>query len=201
MKLVTRWPVATVDKFYTSQWKDVDGSVAPCYCDDLPDDSYTCPCEIPCNGPECSPIKLTRILPQNVLCDNEYQVSWSEIKGMGWLDGRIIKVNLWDVTNLNYFRVTYYRGPKHITSWDEIVPLPDSFMHVLGYVIAAHVVPLYGIMMQQQDLNYRSIARKELDFLKMADNVFPESTRFDPNYPMISKPQPNPVGMWQYVLP
>ena len=57
------------------------------------------------------------------------------------------------------------------------------------------VVPLYGIMMQQQDLNYRSLARKELDYMKMADNIFPESTRFSPSYPAISKPQPNPVGM------
>ena len=50
MKLITRWPIATVDKFYTAQWKDVDGSIAPCYCEDeLPDDTYTCPCDIPCN--------------------------------------------------------------------------------------------------------------------------------------------------------
>ena len=50
-------------------------------------------------------------------------------------------------------------------------------------------------MMAQQDLNYRSIARKELDFMKMADNVFPDSTRFDPSYPFAEKAQPNPVGM------
>ena len=55
--------------------------------------------------------------------------------------------------------------------------------------------------MQQQDLNYRSIARKELDYLKMADNVFPEKTRFDPAYPTVAKQQPNPVGMGMYVLP
>ena len=62
-------------------------------------------------------------------------------------------------------------------------------------MIAAMVVPLYGIMMQQQDLNYRSLAKKELDSLKMADNVFPHSIRFDPNYPVMEHAQPNPVGM------
>ena len=202
MKLITRWPVATVDKFFLSQWKDVDGTIRPCDCaDDLPDDTYTCPCEIPCNWPECQPIKMRRVLPQNVLCENEYQVSWSEIKWMWGLDWRIIKVNLADVTNVNSLFVTYYRGPKHITGRDDIVPIPDSFMHILWYIIAAHTVPLYGIMMAQQDLNYRSIARKELDFMKMADNVFPDSTRFDPSYPFAEKAQPNPVGMWQYVLP
>jgi hypothetical protein len=35
----------------------------------------------------------------------------------------------------------------------------------------------------------------------MADNVFPDSVRFDPSYPAIAKAQPNPVGMWQYILP
>lgn len=202
MKLVTRRPVATVDKFYSAQRKDVDGTIAPCACeDDLPDDTYTCPCEVPCDAPECQPLQMRRVLPQNVLCNNEYQVSWSEILWMWGMDWRIIKVNLQDVTNLNYLFVTYYRGPKHITSRDEIVPIPDSYMHILGFIMAAIVVPLYGIMMQQQDLNYRSLARKELDYMKMADNIFPSSARFDPNYPAISKPTPNPVWMWQYVLP
>ena len=62
-------------------------------------------------------------------------------------------------------------------------------------MIAAICVPLYGIMMQQQDLNYRSLAKKELDSLKMADNVFPDQVRFDPQYPVFERAQPNPVGM------
>ena len=62
-------------------------------------------------------------------------------------------------------------------------------------MMAAMIVPLMGIMMQQQDLNYRSLAKKELDSLKMADNVFPQRAEFSPDYPFAAKAQPNPVGM------
>jgi len=56
-------------------------------------------------------------------------------------------------------------------------------MFILALFIAAQVVPLYGIFMEQQDLNYLSQARKELDALKQQDNIFPKDMRFNPSYP------------------
>jgi len=111
MKLVTRHPVQTVDKFYTGQRVDVDSTTQACTCEDnLPDDEEMClPCqyETPCQ-PNCRELPLTRILPNNQLCLNEYQVSGSEIKGMGGLNGRIIKVNIqqpgYDALWVTYFR-------------------------------------------------------------------------------------------------
>ena len=90
--------------------------------------------------------------------------------------------------------VTYFRGVKHVTGRDDPIPLPDNFMHVLALLIAAQIVPLYGIMMEQQDLNYLALARKELDALKMQDNIFPKDMRFNPNYPFSGEQSmPNPA--------
>ena len=59
-------------------------------------------------------------------------------------------------------------------------------MTAFGYFIASIIVPMYGIMMQQQDLTYSSLARKQLDELKMADNDFPPEVRFNEEYPLES---------------
>ena len=73
-------------------------------------------------------------------------------------------------------------------TFDDIIPLPDTFMHVFGLVCAALIAPIYGAMMQQQDMNRRAIARKELDNFKAADNIAPREIRFDNNYPFEQTP-------------
>lgn len=194
MRLVTRRPIQTVDKFWTWQWKDVEWSIAPCYCPDMEDDETCCACECPC-PPVCEDLKMTRVSPQNQLCDYEYKIAWSEIKWMWWLNGRIIHINV--PLTVSWLRVTYRRWVKHITSRDEIIPLPDNFMNVLWLAIAASCVPLYWIMMQQQDLNYWSLFRKELDYLKKQDNVFPQKVVFNESYPF-SWEQNNLYATWQW---
>ena len=71
-----------------------------------------------------------------------------------------------------------------MVSFDDILPFPDSFITARAYFVAWSITPMYGIMMQQQDLSYISIARKELDSLKMWDNIFHDNIRFDAEYPM-----------------
>ncbi len=182
LRLVTRQPINTVDKFFSSNWNDIENSLRPCECEfDIEDVvCWTgCDCE-----PACTPVKLKKIRPQNSLCAGEFKVAWSELAGAGWLNGRIIHVYLQHP--VEQLRVTYWRGVKHVTTFDEIVPLPDSFMTAFGYFIASIIVPMYGIMMQQQDLTYSSLARKQLDELKMADNDFPPEVRFNEEYPLES---------------
>ena len=111
---------------------------------------------------------------------------------MGGLNGRIIKVNLMEEPTA--LRVTYFRGVKHVVNRDDIVPIPDNFIHVLALLVAAQIVPLYGIMLENQELNYLSQARKELDALKMQDNIFPSDMRFNPAYPFSGEQSmPNPA--------
>ena len=110
------------------------------------------------------------------------------------MNGRIIKVNIQN-SGLSALRVTYFRGVKHVTQWDDVIPLPDNFIHILALFVAAQIVPLYGIMMEQQDLNYLSLARKELDALKAQDNIFPKDMRFNPSYPFTGEQTGMPTGM------
>ena len=83
LKLITTYPVQTVDKFYTGQWVDMDSTAQACACEDnLPDDEEiccACDCDFSCL-PNCRQLDMKRILPNNQLCQNEYQVSGSEIK-------------------------------------------------------------------------------------------------------------------------
>jgi len=196
VRLITDSPINTIDKFWTSQWSDMEWTVEPCTCPDLEDD-IRCECQCTC-GYECKPLQLTHILPQNRLCPNEYQIAGSEIRGMWGLGWRIVRAKLSCPTDVLW--MTYYAAPKHCTSFDDIVPLPDMFMTALSYFVAAQIVPLYGIMMQQQDLNFLTLARKELDSLKMADNIFPQKTQRSDNYPIFWNQTVNTVGMWTQII-
>lgn len=199
LRLVTRWPIQVVDKFRTWERKDVMGTASPCDCPSIEDDSISCWCECFCPS-ECKDLPMVRIHPSNQLCPGEYKVNGSEIKGMWWLQWRIMEVYLpYDVT---WLWVTYYRGPKHVTKRDDIIPVPDNFIHIIWYIIAAQCVPLYGIMMQQQDLNYWSIARKELDYLKKQDNIFPHKMIFNQDYPVTGEQlNSTAAGQWKWIMP
>lgn len=172
--LLARWPVRKIDKFWTSWWKDVDKiQLDKCYCNmNLPDKTITPCCECDCPAP-CSPLNLTEILPQNKLCANSYQISGSYVPGMGGLDGRIVKVDVGSAS-INDLWMTYFCGPIKMEKFDDIVPLPDSFMHVLWWIIAALIIPMDGAWRQQEDLSYYKLYRNELDYLRKHDTIMPE---------------------------
>lgn len=66
---------------------------------------------------------------------------------------------------------------------NDIVPVPDSYVHVLAWIIAATVVPMVGVSRQQEDLTYFSLYRKELDYLRKHDTIVPEEiSRTDIGY-------------------
>ena len=180
--LLSRRPVRKIDKFWTSNWTDVDKIwLDKCYCNmNLPDKIITPCCECNCVE-ECHPLDLKEILPQNKLCAMEYQISWSFIAGMWWLDGRIVKV---DVGTLQVYDLwmTYFCGPVKMEKFSDIVPLPDSFMHVAMWIIAALVIPMYWIARQQEDLSLYSLYRKELDFLRKQDTIFMEKLILPDNH-------------------
>lgn len=78
--------------------------------------------------------------------------------------------------------------------FDDVVPLPDSFMHVVAWIIAGTVVPLAGTARQQEDLNYYSLYRKELDYLRKADNIVPKRIELD--RPVVPTYAPMPQSNW-----
>lgn len=174
--LLSRWPVREIDKFRTWDWTDVD-KYDPDACEwacnmNLPDKIIKPCCECNCIKP-CKPLDLQQILPQNQLCAWQYQISWSPVFGMWWMDWRIVKVDLWD-KDPELLRMTYFCWPLKLETFDDIVPLPDSFMHIVWWIIAALVVPPRWAARSQEDLNYYSLYRKELDSLKAADNMYPK---------------------------
>lgn len=193
-KMITRNPVLKADKFYTFDWKDVENPIQPseswtptdCWdCENLPwivcYESESC-CY---NNPPCKDIELFENLPHNQLCANQFAITWGNQKWMWWLNQRIVHVKL--QYPVSWLWMTYFKWFKHLTSFDDILPIPDAFITPRAYYVAWHITPLYGIMAQQQDLNFMSIARKEMDSLKMADNIWHDNMVFDPNYPLQEK--------------
>jgi len=179
-KLLTQHPIRTVDKFFVSKRIDVEKSATACDINcDLED--VECPFECdPCSPVSCRPIELSWILPNDNLCPWQYQVWWwNFVSELWWIQWSIIRVYL--EIPVDTLWVTYFRWVKHMKSYDDIIPLPDSFITARAYFVAWHIVPMYGIMMQQQDLNYMSLARKELDSLKMWDNIFHKKVIYDEN--------------------
>lgn len=189
--LLSRWPIRTVDKFWTWDWTDVDflkEDACEWACNmNLPDKTIRPCCECNCTKP-CKPLDLKQIHPQNQLCAWQYQISWSFVPWMGWFDWRLVKVDLWNVQP-ELLWMTYYCWPIKLEKYDDIVPLPDSFMPVLWWIIAALVVPPRWAARQQEDLNYYSLYRKELDYLKALDNIYPTEvampeTTYTSQYPI-----------------
>lgn len=180
--LLARWPVRKIDKFWWWNWRDVDKVwLDQCYCNmNLPDKIIKPCCECDCVEP-CSPIELKEILPQNKLCAMEYQISWSFIAGMWWLDGRIVKVDLGNL-KVDDLWMTYFCGPVKMEKFSDIVPLPDSYMQVAVWIIAALVIPMYWIARQQEDLTYYSLYRKELDYLRKQDTIIFEQLNLPDNW-------------------
>lgn len=173
--LLSRWPIRKIDKFWWGNWKDVDKIwTDACFCNlNLPDkDIIPACCECNCTQP-CRPLNLKQILPQNKLCANQYQISGSYIAGMWGLDWRIVKVDLWEEI-VDDLWMTYYCWPVKVEKFTDIIPLPDSFIQVLAWIVWASVVPQQGIARQQEDLTYYSLYRKELDYLRKHDTIVPE---------------------------
>lgn len=172
--LFSRWPVRKIDKFWAGNWTDVDKvGIDPCFCNmNLPDKVIPACCDCYCTTP-CQPLNLVQVLPQNQLCAGQYQVSGWGIAGMWGTDQRIIKVDLGGL-QVDDLWVTYFCGPVKMEKFSDIIPVPDSFIHVLAWIIAATVVPMQGIARQQEDLTYFSLYRKELDYLRKHDTIVPE---------------------------
>lgn len=186
-KLLTKYPVKKVDKFYSTRWQDVESCASACNIDcDIKDPELVC--EMNCWDciANCSNLEMVWILPNDQLCVWQYQI-WGGnfFTELWWQQWKIIRASLkkW----VDTLWLTYFRWVDHLKSFDDIIPLPDSYMTARAYFLAWYVVPLYWIMMQQQDLNYHSIARKELDSLKMGDNIRHDKVRFaDDKYPTVT---------------
>ena len=180
--LLSRRPVRKIDKFWWWNWKDVDKvGIDKCYCDmNLPDKIIKPCCECNCFE-ECKPLPLKEILPQNKLCAMEYQISGSFIAGMWGMDGRIVKVDLGNLA-IDDLWMTYFCGPVKMEKFDDIVPLPDTYMQVAMWIIAALVVPMYWVARQQEDLTYYSLYRKELDYLRKHDTIVMEKLTIPQNH-------------------
>ena len=179
--LLSRWPVRKIDKFWWWQWTDVDKVwLDKCYCNmNLPEKVITPCCVCDCVTP-CQPLDLKQILPQNNLCPWTYQISWSFIAWMWWLDWRIVKVDLWNQV-VNDLWMSYFCGPVKMEKFSDIIPLPDSFIHVLAWIVWASVIPQQWIARQQEDLTYYSLYRKELDYLRKQDTIVPETLELPDN--------------------
>ena len=180
--LLSRRPVRKIDKFWWGNWKDVDKVwLDKCYCNlNLPDKEIISPCcECNCTVP-CEPLDLKQILPQNKLCAYQYQISWSFIAWMWWLDWRIVKVDLWDL-HIDDLWMSYFCWPVKMEKFSDIIPLPDSFIQVLVWIVWATVIPQQWIARQQEDLTYYSLYRKELDYLRKQDTIVPETVEIPDN--------------------
>ncbi len=177
-KLLTKHPVKKIDKFFSTRWVDVEKWATACNMDcDLKDPELLCQYDCGECLVSCSPMEMAWVLPNNQLCVWQYQIWWwNFVPELWWQQWKIIRASLpkW----VDTFWVTYFRWVEHMKSFDDIIPLPDSFITARAYFMAWYVVPLYWIMMQQQDLNYMSLARKELDSLKMWDNIRHEKIKY-----------------------
>lgn len=183
----TRRPVRMVDEFWTSKRNDVyDLQEDKCYCDmNLPEDTWiikSCACECDCFAP-CESLELKQIRPHANLCPWTFQIAWWFTKWMWWLDWQIVRVNTWINQDI-WLWMTYYCWPTKVSKPDDQVPIPDSFMHLAAKIIAANCMPMTWEQREQDDLQYYSTFRREMECLVKQDPEFPKfvETKSNPNY-------------------
>ena len=189
--LITTYPIVEIDKFRTGKMTPINWVASACDCPQpVPN---PCPETVPqhhccgCHSCYCECTNweehtYTKVLPQNKLCSGEYQVSGWDNPWMWWLSWRIIKVK--PHCNTAWLRVTYYRGPNFIKTFDDIVPLPQSRVAtVLPFLMASFV----NI---DRSAFFAWLYAKKIADLKNQDNIFPKTMVFDPNYPF--------YGTWNF---
>lgn len=183
----TRRPVRMVDEFWTSKRNDVyDLQEDKCYCDmNLPEDTWiikSCACDCDCFAP-CESLELKQIRPHANLCPWTFQIAWWFTKWMWWLDWQIVRVNTWINQDI-WLWMTYYCWPTKVSKPDDQVPIPDSFMHLAAKIIAANCMPMTWEQREQDDLQYYSTFRREMECLVKQDPEFPKfvETKSNPNY-------------------
>lgn len=183
----TRRPVRMVDEFWTSKRNDVyDLQEDKCYCDmNLPEDTWiikSCACECDCFAP-CESLELKQIRPHANLCPWTFQIAWWFTKWMWWLDWQIVRVNTWINQDI-WLWMTYYCWPTKVSKPNDQVPIPDSFMHLAAKIIAANCMPMTWEQREQDDLQYYSTFRREMECLVKQDPEFPKfvETKSNPNY-------------------
>lgn len=193
----TRRPVRMIDEFWTSKWNDVYNlQEDKCYCDmNLPDTWIikSCACDCECRAP-CEPLDLKKIRPQANLCPWTYQIAWWFTKWMWWLDWQIVRVNTW--LNKDFWLwLTYYCWPLKVTKETDQMPIPDSFMHIAAKIIAANCMPMSWETREQDDLQYYSTVRRELECLVKQDPEFPAKVEFKAN-PNLKQAKVRPEDLW-----
>ena len=102
---------------------------------------------------------------------------------MWWLDWQIVRVNT-GIQNDFWLRMTYYCWPTKVSKPDDQVPIPDSFMHLAAKIIAANCMPMTWEQREQDDLQYYSTFRREMECLVKQDPEFPKfvEMKANPNY-------------------
>lgn len=184
LQLVTSFPIWKIDKFWTWKMQPVVWQLTFCDCpvpEPDPCGPYIPACTN-CYCDSCSAEDWAEILPNNQLCAGQYQVWGSTVKGMGWLNGTVVRVKPSRATDALW--LTYYRYFNRITSFDDIILLPPGFRPAFIYAIWALVIGAwYNQYRQGQDINYYELFNREMERLKKADNIFPKDLVFDPRYP------------------
>lgn len=176
--LLSRRPVRKVDKFWTSAYRDIDKITEdPCVCPTPTPETPVQPCCVcNCTRP-CEPLVLDEILPQNQLCAGQYQISWGFTPWQWGMDGRLVRVNTWKPVEVLW--MTYFAWPLKLEKFTDLVPLPDSIVYLIWWIIWAMTIPMRWAARSQEDLNLMSLVRKELDALRAIDNIYPKRLKFD----------------------
>jgi hypothetical protein len=73
--------------------------------------------------------------------------------------------------------VLYQRWFNLITSANDEFPLPDAYISAFAYMYAHFVIPPMWQYRQGDDTNFYNLAERELEYLKLRDNVFPKELK------------------------
>lgn len=170
--LTTRYPILNPNYllFHEGPAPSTDDIIT--WCEPCVQSNWCTSCACSCLDTACEPLKLDYQSPQDKLCAMQYQVSWGG--RLGWLWGRIIRVDT-GRKKCNWLYVLYQRWFNLIKDANDEFPLPDNFISAFAYMYAHFVIPPMGQYRQGDDTNFYNLSERELEYLKLRDNVAPKS--------------------------
>lgn len=170
-RLITTRPIRDIDNFYCGEMLRRDGFKENILCTDCDIPQWYCaPCT-PCGCKWCKPMDVKEVLPSSELCPWEYAITWSNFEGMWWFWWQIIRIL--PKNEVDSLWVTYYREFSPVKSFDDQMPIPISFMHVLAEIMSAYTMWRYWQFRIGEDNNFFTLARIQLDELFEADQQNP----------------------------
>lgn len=190
-RLVTRYPIIQIAWIYNADYTTIEKQdvrkdcawnceecESTCWCWEL--EEVWCSCSVECNECDCQNeckkfSDMTIVAPWTPIAAWQYTIWWW--KFWWWTYGNVLYVK--PLVGMNSVYVSYYSFFNYLTCLDDVIPLPDSYLAALNYLVTWYIVPAAS--------NYRTWDEKF--FIEQGLRLLDEVDKYNNHAPQFIQPK------------